>query len=86
MGRAGGLREDFHQRAEGARGVGRAGGLRDRAANCPGLIKGRVDGATKQEGWGQVKFYTCIKGGVGGGSFSHAERGRGTKSFEVVVT
>ena len=27
MGRAGGLREDFHQKPEAARSVGRAGGL-----------------------------------------------------------
>ena len=39
-------------------------------------------GTTKQEGGGQVKFYPYKKGG----SFSHAEGGRGTKGFEVVLT
>ena len=46
------------------------------------LITGR--GATKQEG-GHMKFYSYEKGGGGGKSFSHANRGRGdTTSLGVV--
>ena len=59
-----------------------------------GLFKGLVTNngeggrATKREGGGgQVKFYPCKEGGGGlWKSLSHAERGRGTTSFEVVLT
>ena len=53
-------------------------GIRDWSLNT-----GRGGGATKWEG-GHVNFYPYENGG--GGGVSHAERGGGTTSFEVVFT
>ena len=54
VGRAGGLKEDFHQRAEAVRGVGRAGGLREdfhqRAEAVRGVERGEASERTSIKG------------------------------------